>query len=105
MIRSGIAQQLSEIDGYYSGRSTACEEGKGEGNADHIEELSDENEHLEQEESKTEEQRDAGLEEEERETRLAVMRTQEGYAFVDERWKRTDVVTRGDDSVSNGSGP
>jgi hypothetical protein len=38
---SGIARQLSEIDGYYSGRSTG-KEGKEEGNEDRIEELSNE---------------------------------------------------------------
>jgi len=32
-----------------------------------------------------------------REKRSAVVRTQAGYAFVDERRKRTDEVTRGDD--------
>jgi len=41
--RSGIARQLSEIDGYYSGRSTG-KQGKKEGNENRIEELIDEDE-------------------------------------------------------------
>ena len=104
--RSGIARQLSEIDGYYSGRST-CKEGKVEGNEDSIEELSDEDEEQEdgqgyssveeEEENETEEARDARLDKEQREQWSAVVRTQAGYAFVDERRTWTDEVTRGDD--------
>jgi len=40
---SGIAWQLSEIDGYYSGQSAGKGEGNGEGNQDYIEELSNNN--------------------------------------------------------------
>jgi hypothetical protein len=97
--RLEIAQQLSEIDGYYSGRSTG-KEGKEEGNQDRIEELSDEYEEQEEgqgnssaeeeEESETEEERDARPDEEVRENRSAIVRMQAGYAFVDERQKRTD---------------
>jgi hypothetical protein len=104
--RSGIARQLSEIDGYYSGRSTG-KEGKEEGNEDRIEELSDEDEKQEEgqidssaeqeEENKTKEERDARLDDEEREKTSVVVRTHAGYAFVDQRRKRTDEVTRGDD--------
>ena len=50
-----------------------------------------------QQESETEEERDACLDKEEREKRSADVRTQDGYAFVDERRKRTDEATRGDD--------
>jgi hypothetical protein len=104
--RSGIARQLSEIDGYNSGRSTGTE-GKEEGDEDRIEELSDEDEEQQQgqgdssgeeeEENETEEERDARLDEEERENRSAVVWTQPGYACVEVRRKRTDEVTRGDD--------
>jgi len=44
-----------------------------------------------------EEERDTHLDEEEREKRSAVVRTQGGYAYVDETGKTTDEVTRGDD--------
>jgi hypothetical protein len=104
--RSGIARQLSEIDGYYSGRSTG-KEGKEEGDQDRIEELSDDGEEQEEgqsdsraeeeEENETEEERDARLDEEEREKRSVVVRTQARYASVDERRKRTDELTMGDD--------
>jgi len=75
-LRLGITQQPSEINGYYSARSTG-KIYKDEGNEDHIEELSDEGEledegqgdssAEEQKESETEEERDAHLNEEERE--------------------------------------
>jgi len=91
--RSGIARQLSEIDGYYSCRFTG-KEGKEQGNKDHIEELSDEDEEEEEgqgdssaeeeKESETEEERYARLEDEERDKRSAVVRMQAGYTFVDE---------------------
>jgi len=107
---SGIARQLSEIDGYYSGRS-AVKEGNDEGNEDHIEGLNDEDEEQEEgqgdssaedeEESVTEEERDARLNEEERDKRSAVVPTEAGYAFVDERRKRTDELTRGDDKLAH----
>jgi hypothetical protein len=68
VFRSGIAHQLSEIDGYYSGQSTGKEDLE-EGNEDHIEKWSDEDEEQEEgqgdssaeeeEESETEEERDA----------------------------------------------
>jgi len=45
--RSGIARQLSEINGYYSGRSTG-KEGQEEGNRDRIEELNDEDKEQEE---------------------------------------------------------
>ena len=51
----------------------------------------------EEEQSDVEEERDAHLDEEEREKRLAVMRSQAGYAVVLERRKRPDEVIRGDD--------
>ena len=41
--RSGIAQQLLEIDGYYSGRPTG-KEGREDGDKDRIEELRNEDE-------------------------------------------------------------
>jgi len=76
--RSPIARLLSEIDGYYSGRSTG-KECKEEGNEDRIEELSDEDEEQEEvqgdssaeqeEENETEEETDARSDEEEREKR------------------------------------
>jgi len=104
--RTGIARQLSEIDGYYSGQPTS-KEGNEEGNEDRIEELSDEDGEQEEEhgdssaedeeESETEEERNAGLDEEEREKRSAVVPTQARSAFVVERSKWTDEVTRGDD--------
>ena len=47
MFPSGIAQQLSEIDGYYSGQSTGMEE-KETGDRDHIQELSDEDDDQEE---------------------------------------------------------
>ena len=104
--RSGIARQLSEIYGFYSGRATG-KEGKKEGNEHCIEELSAKDEEQEvgqgdsraedEEESETEEGRVARLDKEEREKRSAGVRPQAEYAFVDERRKRTDDVTRGDD--------
>jgi hypothetical protein len=51
----------------------------------------------EEEQNETEEEREARLDEEEREKWSTVVRTQAGYAFVDERRKRTDEVTSGDD--------
>jgi hypothetical protein len=50
----------------------------------------------EEEESEMEEERVGRLDEEERETRSAVMCTQAGYAFMDERQKKMDKVTRND---------
>ena len=91
---SGIARQLSKIDGDYSGQST-CKEGKENRDEDRMEELSDEDVEQdegqgdssaeEEEENETEEERDARLDMEEREYRSALVRTQAGYAFVDER--------------------
>jgi len=82
-ICSGIAQQLSEVDGYHSGLSTG-KEGKEEGNDDRIEELSDKEEErkeghvvgsaAEEEQSQTEEERDARLDKDERQKRSAVVR-------------------------------
>jgi len=104
---SRIARQLSEIDRYYSGQSTrkSCNR---EGSGDIIEELTDEDEEQEEWQGKSsaegeeesemeEEERNAGLDEEEREHWSAVVRTQSGYLSVDERQKRTDAVTSGDD--------
>jgi hypothetical protein len=104
--RTGIARQLSEIDGYYYGQSTG-NEGKEECNKDRIEELSDKGEvgeegqvdssAEEEEGSETEEQRDARLHEDERENWSADPSIQAGSDFVDERGKRTDKVTWADD--------
>jgi hypothetical protein len=44
--RLGIAQQLSENDGYYSGQST-CREGNRAGNRDRIQKMNDKNKDLE----------------------------------------------------------
>jgi len=44
-----------------------------------------------------EEERDTCIDEEEREYRSPVRRTQAGYVLVDERWKRMDKVTSGED--------
>jgi hypothetical protein len=105
--RSGMSRQLSEIDGYYSGRFKAKNH-KEEGNEGRIEELSDEDDEQEEgqgdssaeeeEENETGEERDARVDEEDTEKRSAVVHTQAGYVFMDERRKRTDEVTRGDDN-------
>jgi hypothetical protein len=69
-VRPGIARQLSEIDGYNSGRPT-CMRGKEEGSEDHIEELSDEDEEKvdTQGDSSAEKEEECGMEEQ-RETCL-----------------------------------
>jgi len=103
---SGIAQPLSDIDGYYSGHSTG-KEGKEEGKEDHIEKLRDQDKEdeegqgdssaEEEEESESEEERDVRLDEDKREERSTVVHTQSGYPFMDERRKMTAEVTSGDD--------
>jgi len=47
--------------------------------------------------SEMEEEREVRLDEEERRKGSAVICTQTGYAFMDERRKRSDKLTRGDD--------
>jgi len=104
--RAGIARHLWEIGWYYSCWSTG-KASKEQGNEDRIEELSVEDEEQEEgkgdssaedeEESETEEERDARLDEGERNKYSAVVCTQAGYVFVDERRKKTDEVARGDD--------
>jgi hypothetical protein len=104
--RSGIARQLSAIDRYYSGRSRGTE-GMPVPNENCIEWLSDPDEEQEDREddhsaeevevSETEEERDTSLDQEERETRWAFVCNEAGYAFVDERRRRTHQVTRRDD--------
>ena len=99
---SWITRQLLESDGYYSGRCTGMD-GKEEGNEDDIEELSYEDEEQDEgqgdssaeevEEISTEVERDGQLDEGEREQGEAVVRTHAGYAFMDERRKRTDEVS------------
>jgi len=101
----GIAPHLSEIDWYFSGWSIR-KEGKVESNTDCIKELSDKDEEKQEgqddscaeivEESETEEEWDGHLEEEERETRLAVVCTQAAYSFLDGSRKMTDKVSTGD---------
>jgi hypothetical protein len=104
--RTGIARQLSEMDGYYYGRSTG-KEGKEECNKDRFEEFSDKGGEGEEgqvdssaegeEESETEEERDARVHKDEREHWSADPCTQAGSDFVDERGNMTDKVTRADD--------
>jgi len=106
MFPSGIARQLSEIDGYYSGQSTGMEE-KATGDRDHIQELSDEDDDQEEghgdssakygEEGEMEDERAVHWVEEDRNKLSAIVWTQTGYAFVEERRKKTDKVTGGDD--------
>jgi hypothetical protein len=90
--RSGIAQQVSDIDMYYSGQyiSKDCQD---DGNKDHIEVLYDMDDAREEGqgdciakevvESTTEEETDARIEREARQSMLAVMWMQAGYSFVD----------------------
>lgn len=103
--RSGIARQLSEIDGYYSGQSSG-KEGREDGNEDCIEQLSDKDEVQkegpgnssteDENECEMEEERLTHLNEKEQDEMSAVVHTHSKYAFVDESRKRTDEVTRGD---------
>lgn len=104
-MHSGIARQLSDMDGYNIGRSSG-KAGEDGGNGDGIVKWSDEDEEHEQrqgdsiaekeKESEMMEESEARIDEEEREKWSAVVHTQAGYAFVVMRWKRTEEVTRGD---------
>jgi hypothetical protein len=77
--RSGISRQLSEIDGYYSGRSTG-KEGTAESNEDRIKELSDADEQQEewQGASSAEEAEENEMEEERRVLRQRRLRIKVG---------------------------
>ena len=93
-----------DVDEYCSSQSTG-KEVQEDRNSNHMEEFSYQDAEKEegQYESSAEEEKESETEEEtqvhfnvkERETRSVVVHMQTGYAFLDERWKRIDEVTRG----------